>query len=436
MILAAAFGLTGDDLWVMLTAALCSVACGVIGCFLVLRRLSLLGDAISHAILPGLAVAFILTNSRNVPAMLAGALVVGVATAVLSSALHRWGRVGEDSAMGVVFTTLFAVGVVLITWKAGSVDLDPGCVLYGIIETVATDPHRIAGMPSMTFWLAAVAAFNIALVAVFYKELKVVSFDQYLAATMGISVPLIHYGLMTMVAATSVVSFEAVGSILVVAMLVAPGATAHLLTDRLGRMLVLAAVLGTTAAILGYLLALWTNSSVSGMVSVVAGCQFLLAALAAPRHGVVSKLVHGARLSLRIAREDILGDLYRAHESGGAGPATAHAVSKSAGGGVIARLALASLRRERLVGVDPAGTLSLTDRGAASAAQVVRSHRLWESFLAGELGYPEDHVHEPSHRVEHFIGPSLDARLDRQIGASTDPHGRPIPPAGGPHKDR
>jgi manganese/zinc/iron transport system permease protein len=288
-----------DDLWTIATAVACSVACALVGSFLVLRRLSLLGDAISHAILPGLALAFIMTQSRAPMPMLAGALVVGVLTAVLSVGLHRWGRVPEDASMGVVFTTLFAIGVILVTLVSRDVDLDPGCVLYGLIEFVPFDTRLIAGLPvpRALIWLGAMLAVNLALIMLFYKELKVVCFDPHLATAMGISAALVHYGLMTAVAATSVASFEAVGSILVIAMLIAPGATAHLLTDRLGRMLALASIIAALCAILGYALAVRFNTSVAGMIATVALAVFILAAVFAPRHGILRRhILRRARL--------------------------------------------------------------------------------------------------------------------------------------------
>lgn len=282
-----------DDLWTVATAVVCSVACGVVGCFLVLRRLSLLGDAISHAILPGLALAFIITQSRAPLPMLAGALVVGVLTAVLSAGLHRWGKVPEDAAMGVVFTTLFALGVIMITFVARDVDLDPGCVLYGLIEFVPFDTIRLMGidLPRSLAWLLVVLVVNLALIVIFYKEVKIVCFDPHLATSMGISAGVVHYGLMTSVAATSVASFEAVGSILVIAMLVAPGAAAHLLTDRLSRMLWIAGVVAAGCAVCGYALAVWLNTSVAGMIASCALGAFVLAAIVAPRHGIIRKVM-------------------------------------------------------------------------------------------------------------------------------------------------
>ena len=283
-----------DDLWTVAIAACCCLACGLLGCFLMLRRMSLLGDAISHAILPGLAAAFFLTGSREPFAMLAGAMVVGVLTALISTGLNRWGRVPEDASMGVVFTTLFACGVILITLVARDVDLDPGCVLYGLIEFAPFDTVRLLGLelPRSFVWLFTVLVINVTLITVFFKELKIVCFDPYLATTMGISATAVHYGLMTAVAATSVASFEAVGSILVVAMLVAPGATAHLLTDKLDRLLWWSAASAVFSAVLGYALAVRFNTSVAGMIATVGLGLFMFAAIASPRHGVIARQFH------------------------------------------------------------------------------------------------------------------------------------------------
>jgi manganese/zinc/iron transport system permease protein len=285
--------LTTADWWTMATAVVCCVSCGVLGCYLVLRRMSLMGDAISHAILPGLALAFLFTGSRDPLPMLLGAASVGVLTALLSAGLSKWGKVPEDAAMGVVFTTLFAIGVVLITFVARQVDLDPGCVLYGLIELVAFDTRTIFGiaMPKAFIELSLLLLVILTLLSLFSKELRIVCFDPALATSMGISAALVHYGLMTMVAATSVLSFEAVGSILVIAMLVAPGATAQLLTDKLGRMLWWSAALAATSACLGYVLAVHWNTSVAGMIASVSLGMFLLACIAAPRYGVLGRLL-------------------------------------------------------------------------------------------------------------------------------------------------
>lgn len=424
-LLAAAF-LRPDDWWTIATAAACSIACAIPGCFLILRRQSLLGDAISHAILPGLAGAFLLTGSRDPAWMLLGAGAMGVLTAALSGVLHRRGRVPADAAMGVVFSVLFALGVVLISLAAARVDLDPGCVLYGTLETVAFDTTSTLGIevPRVLVTQSVVLLANAALVVVFFKELKLASFDPALATAMGFSAGVIHYALMTATAATAVVSFEAVGSVLVVAMLVAPGATAHLLTDRLGRLLTLACVSAGASALIGYIFALWLNTSVAGSVAMIAGAQFLLAVLLAPRHGVAARGLSRLLLALRIEREDVLGTLYRLHEAGTARVAQAELAGASVHPRRAAR-AVKALRRRGLVhGDDPLG---LTPAGLDAARAVIRSHRLWETFLSRELGLPLDHLHEASHRAEHYLSPEIQARLSAELSPNADPHGRPIP---------
>jgi manganese/zinc/iron transport system permease protein len=285
---------------------------------------------------------------------------------------------------------------------------------------------------------------NTAFVIILYKELQIVSFDAALATTMGLSASAVHYLLMTMVAATSVASFEAVGSILVVSMLVTPPATAYLLTDRLGRMLPLAAMIAALCAVLGTLLAIALNVTIAGMIAVVAGILFLLAAAFAPAHGVLAKAMRRASLSVRIAREDLLGELYRAEER--RVPAALASLHIGQSPWIVA-LAERSARRRGLAvlvsepsslspgsapppvdEVPVPGTWRLTEAGRDVARSIVRSHRLWESYLATHTTLPLDHLHEPSHRVEHFLGPELQGELAQELAPARDPHGAAIPP--------
>lgn len=421
-------GLDAHEWWVMGTGIVCAVACAIPGCFLVLKRMSMLGDAISHAILPGLAIAFLLTGTRDVAPMLAGAMAVGMLTALLTAWLSRLGRVPEDASMGVVFTSLFALGVILISLVASRVDLDANCVFYGLLEGVAAPAYmrEVAGLmiPKSFLVLSVMMLLNAGVVTLFWKELKIASFDPALATTMGISAALVHYALMGMVAATTVVSFEAVGSILVVAMLIGPGATAHLLTDRLWSMVVIAAAIAALCAVAGFLLALALGTTIAGAISVCVGAAFLLAALLSPRHGIVSRVASRLALAVRIAREDILGVLYRAEEGEHAIDAPAAIAELSRG--PVGRAALWTMRRRGLIAASSGG-VSLTDPGRQEAARVVRSHRLWESFLSKEFDVPLDHLHDPSHRIEHFITPEVERDLTRRVGDRDDPHGKRIP---------
>ncbi|MBL7661729.1 metal ABC transporter permease [bacterium] len=418
----------------LLTAVLTSATCALAGSLLVVRRMSLLGDAISHAILPGLAMGFILSGSRAPLYMLIGAAVTGLLTAFLSQALTNFSKLPADTIMGVVFTSFFAVGVILITWVARDIDLDPGCVLYGLIEFVPFDTVHIFGveLPKALAWNFAIFPLTLCLIGVFYKEIKIVAFDSTLAAALGFSVPLIHYGLMTLIAVIAVSSFESVGSILVVGMLTAPGATAYLLTDKLHVMIILSALIGATAAVIGYLLAVMVNTSIAGMIAGAGLLIFLVVLFIAPKHGILAKEFKRFLLALRIAEEDILGALYRAQEK------SEHVVSKrllttklspiTSSAPLIRKIALRKLAFNQEVAVAGTGVVTLSPRAFERAQAVIRRHRLWESFLSKELQLPEDHLHSPSERVEHFITEKLQAELQQELGGQNkDPHGTNIP---------
>jgi len=266
------------------------LACGVIGNFVVARRLALMGDAISHSLLPGIAIAFVFTSSRSLPAMLIGAAVAGVLTTVLIELIHRKSRVKPDAAIGIVFTTLFAVGVVIISIWLDNVHLDADCVLYGEIGLVPLRESFILGgtnlgpVPIAT--MGAVAFLDIALVIVFYRVLLVTSFDAGLARSLGMPVNTTHYGLMIALALTIVAAFEAVGVVLVVAMLIFPAVTASFFYERLPALLLGVAPLSLAYALGGFHLAKWLDCSIAGAIVVTAGILFVLAWVFGPKGGL------------------------------------------------------------------------------------------------------------------------------------------------------
>ena len=437
------------DGWIVAVGALCAMSCALLGNFLVLRRMSMMGDALSHAVLPGLAVAFLLTDSRTSAPMFVGAAVVGVLTALLTEWVGGYGRVDEGASMGVVFTTLFAAGLVLIVRAADAVDLDPGCVLYGALEFTPLDTVRFLGLevPRVGVTLGAAFLLNLAFVLGFYKELKISSFDPALATTLGVNARLMHYALMTLVAVTAVASFEAVGNVLVVAVLIVPPAAAHLLTDRLPVMIGLSLALAAASAVLGHLGALavpaafgYGSVSTAGMIAVAAGLLFTLAALFGPRHGMVARAWHRTALSLRVAGEDLLARLYRVEEQGIAAGSDADAAAIPARPGQAPHLFPSTPRRRLLVKAltwrglvrRDGGGLSLTDRGRERGRELVRSHRLWESYLDRYTAVRPDHLHLSAERLEHATDADLRSALDRRTDSPvTDPHGTPIPPAAG-----
>jgi manganese/zinc/iron transport system permease protein len=428
------------DTWMLVVAILTACACAVPGTFLVLRRMSMMGDAISHAVLPGLVIAFVVSGSRASWPMFVGAAVVGVLTAYLTESVRKAGNVEEGASMGVVFTALFALGLVLVNIYAGDqrVDLDPGCVLYGMLETVSPDRgFTLLGLaiPTTALTLSIVFVVNLVLVIALFKEFRISSFDPALATTMGINSTLMHYLLMSMTAVTTVAAFEAVGSILVVAMLIVPAAAAHLLTDRLGLMLGMALVFAFLSAVAGHLAAILlpmaigmrSSLTIAPMIVVVAGAMLLLVVLLAPRHGVISKLLGQLRLSVRIACEDVLGQLSRAEESrdGLTVPIDQLRSNVEAGPVVFAVAMRALLRRGRVLRSGSA--LSLTSAGRAAAVELLRSHRIWEAYRSQQMNLAPDHVHGGAHRLEHVPTDLADKVAEELSFPTHDPHGKPVP---------
>lgn len=293
---------TVNDLHLILVGVLCAMACALPGVFLLLRRMSMMGDAISHAVLPGLAVAFLVSGSRASWWMFFGAALAGVLTALFTQWITKFGKVERGAAMGIVFTTLFAVGLLLIEQGAGNVDLDAGCVLYGALEytplnlvTLFETEEFLIQIPHAALVIGSALLLNILIIGIFYKELTLASFDPGLAETQGFRPKVIHYLLMTMVAVTTVAAFEAVGSIIVIAMLIVPPATAFLITRRLPLLIGLSLALAAASAILGHLssqilpalLGLPETMS-SGMMATTSGFLFLLVWLFGPQ-GLLKK---------------------------------------------------------------------------------------------------------------------------------------------------
>lgn len=272
-----------DAFWIILTAAMIAASCGILGSFLILRKMAMLGDAISHAVLPGMVTGFLLSGSREPFPMLAGAALFGLLTASLVEYLHRRVGMRSDASIGFTFTTLFAIGIILLTLFAGQVDLDQECVLYGEIGFITLDTIRLPFSEVFLPRAVIYAGLNLLLVLLIliigYRGFFVTTFNPEFAASAGISVYFWHYLLMGLVSLTTVLSFESVGAILVVGFLVVPPAAAFLLTRSLPDLLVVSVVLGTAAAAGGYYLAVFLNGSIAGAMAVFAGFLFVVALL-------------------------------------------------------------------------------------------------------------------------------------------------------------
>ncbi len=264
------------DFWVILLAALVGISCSIPGCFMIFRRQAMLADAISHAVLPAIVAAYLLSGSLQSWVMLLSASLMGVLASLSIEYLQHQFSIQGDSAMGIVFTFLFAVGIILTTSSANMVDLDLDCVLYGDLALSVLDTGDFFGfsIPRIGFSLFLIALFNVLFVVLFFRVLFITTFDKAYCAAIGVSIVGWHYLFVTIISLTTVVSFEAVGAILVVVFFVGPAACAYLLTDDLRVMLLISALVAIITSVCGYYLAKFFNNSITAMMASVIGLIF------------------------------------------------------------------------------------------------------------------------------------------------------------------
>lgn len=410
---------------VLLGATLLGVVGGVMGCFAFLRRQSLLGDALAHAALPGVCLGFLLTGSKTPLPLFLGALATGLVGALVILAVVRFSRLKEDTAIGMVLSVFFGVGIVLLTYiqklpLGNQSGLDK--FLFGQAATLMPRDLRV---------MAGLGAVVLATVMLLHKELKLLTFDRDFAASLGLPVRRLEVLLTTLLVTVVVVGLQTVGVILIVATLVTPAAAARQWTERFGTMLVLAALFGGGAGAGGALLSASVAKLPTGPVIVlVASAVLILSLLVAPGRGLVWSWIDDRRLVRRIVGENVLRDLYVWGERGGdfLRPVTWSDLHGLRGYG---RRRLRSitrrLSRRDLLDLWPEG-LRLTDRGLARAREIVRKHRLWELYLTRQLELAADHVHRDADAMEHTLSDEAVAVLDEKLGfPAVDPHGQPIP---------
>ena len=442
-------GIVGTTDLVVWGAILLGVTCGVLGCFIVLRRQSLLGDAIGHSVLPGVCLGFLISGGRSTPALLLGALVFGLLAAMLIGLLRRTTQLKTGECTGVVFTGFYGLGIVLLKFIQNPQNADHFLVRWGIIRPFNSGQAgldkflfgQIVGIsPADVTYMAVIAALSIAFVAVFWRKLAAWAFDEEFAFSIGLPVKAMDYLVTALMTVAIVISIQAVGVVLVAAMLVTPAATAYLLTDRLHRMVVLAAVFGAAAGVMGAFLSLMGKDLPTGSLMVLsASLLFLMAFLMSPRHGLFPRMARLWERRRRTQAENLLRTLYIMTEK-------RHGGAVAPGDLIDRRFGVddvAAQRQEtpwhvrklwRLAGgygwverhsADP---MLLTDEGLAEARRVVRNHRLWELFLTQEAHLASDHVHADAEHIEHVLPRDVLRRLEQMLdNPVADPHGRPIP---------
>jgi manganese/zinc/iron transport system permease protein len=292
--------LDNPSLMIVATGMAVGAAAALIGPFLVLRRNSMLSDAISHSIVFGIVTVWLLTGFASGPVQIAGAALTGVLTVFLTEALARSGRVKDDAAIGLVFPALFSAGVLLLNLYARDVHIDAHAVLLGEIGFVWLNTLEVAGyhVPQSLVWMGTMLAVNAGFVALFWKELKLATFDPVLAHAFGLRPRALFYGLLFLTSCTAVAAFDSVGAILFIAFVIVPPSTAYLLTDRLLTMVLLGVAMSAISSVAGYALAVLWDVSISGMMALMTGCFLAAAFLFGPRYGVIAGLRRRARQAL------------------------------------------------------------------------------------------------------------------------------------------
>ena len=407
----------------LVAAIMVGITCGVLGCFFVLRNMSLIGDALSHAILPGLVFAFMLVGYSTIGFFI-GSTIAGMITAVMITWISQNVQTKADASIGIVFTFMFAVGIIGIS-RVSRVHADGG----------DTSPHidmqhflfgNLLGVETTDLYLtAAVMIYVLFSIYIFYRYLFVATFQEVIAETMGISVKSLHYFLMLLLSFTVVASLQTVGLILVVAMLITPASTALLLSDNLKKVIVLSGIIGAITGFIGMSLAIVLDAPPGPELVVVVSFLFFLAAMFAPKKGYVYRSFQKRKLQKKIQQEDILKQAFRLEEKG--------LVTKEK---LMDRLAFkASLLNKHLNKLKTKGLvenkteqIGLTEEGRKEANRLIRAHRLWETYMVQQMGMTEEQIHEEAERYEHLLTDDMVEEVDEKLGyPTTDPHGSRIP---------
>jgi manganese/zinc/iron transport system permease protein len=413
--------------YALLGSVLLGISCGLLGSFIVVRKMALVGDALSHAVLPGVTVGFLWNMSKDPIAIFVGATIAGLIGTAVVNWIKQTTHLKEDTALGLVLAVFFAVGICLLTMiqrlptgnKSG---LDK--FLFGQAAAIGEQDVIL---------MAVVTGLSILAILIFYKEFLVTSFDPGFARSIGFRVQLFHYGLMLLVAFAVVIALQAVGVVLVSAMLITPAAAAYLLTDRMSRMLWLAAIFGLLAGSIGAFFSFLGRSLPTGPFMVLgASAVFAMAFFFAPRHGLLIRWLRQRSRSSRTKRENTLKSIYHvleAREFKSEDVSLRELAERRRETVEEARDQASRLVHHGMATLDVDGsTLFLTPAGWQRSAAIVRNHRLWELYLTNAARIAADHVHEDAEKIEHVLGEEVVRELERRLQYAThDPHGRAIP---------
>jgi manganese/zinc/iron transport system permease protein len=405
---------------VVIAATLLGLGSGIVGTFALLRKRALMGDCLAHCTLPGIALAFLGSVSlglagRSLPVLLAGAAASGIMGILSVQAITRSTRLREDAAIAATLSVFFGLGIVLLSFIQGLSSGTQGGLSHFIYGQTAAMQRQDALL------MGSAAAIAIALALAFFKEFRLVCFDERFAAAVGIPVARMDVLMMALVVLVTVIGLQAVGLLLMVAMLIIPPAAARLWTERLGSMAILAALFGALGGYLGSSAsAIFPRMPAGAVIVLTTGGIFLLSLLLAPRRGVLATSTRHASLRVRVAGDHFLRAAFEHLEATPAGPIP---VDRIAAGRrwtrPTARAIVGLLQLRRLVARTPAGVV-LSPQGKVEAARITRNHRLWEEFLVQHADMAASHVDRTADLVEHILSPRIVAELEAALARRAD----------------
>lgn len=401
----------------LIGGSIVAVVAGVVGCLVVLRRMAFLGDALSHAMIAGVAGGYLVMKllfgaEAHAPGMLLGSLIAAIATVALISFVARISRVKEDTAIGIMYTGIFALGVVAVSIFRQYIHID-------LMHFIMGD---ILGVADSDLWVSAfVAAAVLTILILFFRHFQIATFDPVMAASIGLPVLFLDYLLTTCVSLVVVSAVSMVGVILVVGLLITPAATAYLLSDRLEKMMWLAALFGVTSVVGGLYLCVWLDSAGGGAIMLFCTLQFLVVLGVAPKYGLLARWLRMRNLVPQQVIEDVLTIILR---YGRETPLAMIRKYIESGKGLMR--ALKRMEQDGLLKTGAEG-YRLTEKGRLEASKVLRAHRLWEAYLE-TIGTPQEQLHPTAHKLEHISDHTTVDYLDEQLGnRENDPHGKVIP---------
>lgn len=411
--------------WVLTGSLLLGISGGVIGTFALLRGRSLLGDVLAHAALPGVCLAFLATGSKEILPLLLGAGVSGILATRGVDAIGRWTRLKEDTALGVVLTVFFGVGIVLLTTiQHSGAGNQSGLDSFLFGQAAALVRHDVMVM-------GVVALVSVLSVLLFYKEFKALCFDPGFATGVGLPMKLVDGMLMALLVMAVVIGLQAVGVVLMAALLITPGIAARYWTERLGTMLLLSGTFGGISGAAGtFASTLGVRLPTGPLIVLSATLLFVVSLLCAPERGLVAKSFRFVKLRRKVARENFLRDVYELYELSVDRPSVADnrllargisldaLIAKSRKSSSDVRRLAHRLQNQGLIRIDDRGAASLctlTQKGIEEAWYVVHRHRLWEMFLMHEADLNADHVDRDADDVEHFLTPDMVGELERYL---------------------